>query len=316
MRIAFVGKGGSGKTTGAALLSLFLSNNGHSITVADADINMHMSELLGFGKVNEEKFISNPKIALEIKKYLIGNNKRIKDVKEFKKTTPPASGSNLFNLLDKEDFLLKNYSSVLGNLNLVTVGTYEENSIGTSCYHVNLSTFENILSHTKDEGSFLISDMVAGTDAFANTLHSQFDALILVIEPTRKGLSVYEQYSNLAKEAKVFDNIFVVGNKIINEEDKKFLEQNIPSEKLIGFIPFSEYLRNHDKFGGKIDLFKLEKEVIDFLRTLENRLIDLKINPSDRIKRLHDLHLKYSSQESVISTLGDLSNQIDRSFTF
>lgn len=51
MRIAFVGKGGSGKTTGAALLSLFLSNNGHSITVADADINMHMSELLGLEKL-------------------------------------------------------------------------------------------------------------------------------------------------------------------------------------------------------------------------------------------------------------------------
>ncbi|MGV8131162.1 MAG: AAA family ATPase [Candidatus Pacearchaeota archaeon] len=316
MRLAFVGKGGSGKTTSTALSSLFLSNNGHNVTVIDADLNMHMSELLGLEKPSEEKRISNPKASIEIKKYLIGNNKKIRDIKEFKKTTPPSIGSNLFNPLDKNDFILQNYASKSKNFNLITVGTYDEESIGTSCYHVNLSIFENILSHTKDEGAFIISDMVAGTDAFANTLHSQFDALILVIEPTRKGLSVYEQYSGLAKEAGVFENLLVIGNKIMNEDDKNFILQNIPENKVLGFIPLSEYLRNHEKVGGKLDLSRLEENVKNFLREFEKKLIDLEVSPSKRIKRLHELHLKYSSQESVVSTLGDLSNQIDKSFKF
>lgn len=316
MRIAFVGKGGSGKTTGAALFSLFLSNNSHNVTVIDADINIHLSELLGFERSEEEKHLSNPKISASIKRHLIGKNNRIRNIEEFKKTTPPARGSNLFNPLDKEDFLIKNYALKSGNLNLLTVGTYDKDSIGKSCYHLNLTILENILSHTKDDFSFILSDMVAGTDAFANTLHSQFDALILIIEPTKKSLNVYEQYSTLAKEAGVFDNLFVIGNKVANEDDKTFIEKYIPIEKLIGCIPFSNYLKNHDKLGGKINLAELEEEVINFLMNMEKKLIDLGVNKKERLFKLHNLHLKYSSQESVISAFGDLTTQIDKSFNF
>ena len=45
MKIAFVGKGGAGKTTVSSLFCLYYSKN-KSVLAIDADINMHMAELL------------------------------------------------------------------------------------------------------------------------------------------------------------------------------------------------------------------------------------------------------------------------------
>ena len=42
MRIAFVGKGGSGKTTTAAAFSRYLAAHGRPVVAVDADINQHL----------------------------------------------------------------------------------------------------------------------------------------------------------------------------------------------------------------------------------------------------------------------------------
>ncbi|CAM5528647.1 hypothetical protein SFUMM280S_03018 [Streptomyces fumanus] len=47
MRIAFVGKGGSGKTTLSALLIRHLAATGAPVVAIDADINQHLGAALG-----------------------------------------------------------------------------------------------------------------------------------------------------------------------------------------------------------------------------------------------------------------------------
>jgi CO dehydrogenase maturation factor len=47
MRIAFVGKGGSGKTTLSALFAQWLSREGVPVLAIDADINQHLGVALG-----------------------------------------------------------------------------------------------------------------------------------------------------------------------------------------------------------------------------------------------------------------------------
>ena len=47
MRIAFVGKGGSGKTTTAAAFSRYLAAHGRPVVAVDADINQHLAAALG-----------------------------------------------------------------------------------------------------------------------------------------------------------------------------------------------------------------------------------------------------------------------------
>ncbi len=46
-KVAFVGKGGSGKTTFASLFSRFLGAQHDAVLAIDADINQHLGEALG-----------------------------------------------------------------------------------------------------------------------------------------------------------------------------------------------------------------------------------------------------------------------------
>ena len=49
MRVAFVGKGGSGKTTLSALFARHLARSGAPVLAVDGDINQHLAVALGLG---------------------------------------------------------------------------------------------------------------------------------------------------------------------------------------------------------------------------------------------------------------------------
>lgn len=152
----------------------------------DADLNMHLPTLLMPERsFPREKHLSLPSTSEEIKTYLKGENDRITSLASFRKTTPPTKKSQLFVLKNHHHYLYQ-FAEDLGNLFLMVVGSYHGDEIGASCYHNNLAILENMLSHTNDEDSVIIVDMVAGVDAFASSLHAQFDMLLLVVEPTKK----------------------------------------------------------------------------------------------------------------------------------
>jgi CO dehydrogenase maturation factor len=316
MRIAFVGKGGSGKTTTAALFTIYISKNSPVLAI-DADINMHMGELLGFKEAMPvEMQLSTPAVTTLIKTYLKGENQRIKELSSFRKTTPPTRESNFFDLSDNKNLIFRSFTLKKDNIAFMAVGTYDPEGIGASCYHNNLAILEILLSHTLDKNNYVVVDMVAGTDAFANTLHAQFDLLVLVIEPTRKGLEVFRQYYDLARSAQIEDQILVIGNKIRGEVDKDFLKKNIPDKVLFGFFTDSEYLREYEQSGKVLDINLLEKENIEILDDLFNKFKDLQPDYDKRLKRIHELHRKYVAQDSIKKQFGELTDQIDDSFTY
>jgi CO dehydrogenase maturation factor len=97
MKIAFVGKGGSGKTTLAALFARTLATApGRPPPLAiDADINQHLAAALGAG---EDEAVLLPALGDHlalIKEHLRGDNPRISSPAAMVKTTPPGRGSRL-----------------------------------------------------------------------------------------------------------------------------------------------------------------------------------------------------------------------------
>ena len=315
MRIAFVGKGGSGKTTLSALFAHYV-NKKYPVLAIDADLNMHLGGLLGIAELPIEKHISHPDAAKAIKTHLKGKNARIKDLAQFRKTTPPTAESNLIYLDDSEDPILVEFGSGNKNLRLLVVGTYDSEEIGASCYHNNLAILENILSHLVDSSGVVVTDMVAGVDAFANTLHAQFDLLVLSVEPTKRGLEVFEQYRKLAEEAGVYKSLFVVGNKVRSEADAEFIKQHVPAEKLIGFLKESEYLRQKDQEGGALNVDLLEDENKALLETIEKKLFSITPDHQKRLQKLYELHRRYVAQGFIADRYGDITDQIDETFNF
>lgn len=313
MRIAFVGKGGSGKTTLVALFSQYIKDKA-PVLVIDADLNMHLPSILGFQELPEEIHISHPSAVETIKSYLRGTNERIKELIHFRKTTPPANGSQFIVLHNPNDTILKQFSVGDPNFRLMVVGTYDTDDIGASCYHNNLAILENVISHLIDNRGNLVIDMVAGIDAFANTLHAQFDMLVLTVEPTNRSIEVYKQYQKLADDAGVDNLLFVVGNKVRNAADKEFISNRIPSNRLLGFLRDSEYLRFKDQDGEQLDVAMLEPENKETIEVIANKLFSIEPDRVARLHRLYDLHRRYVSQDFIRERFGDLTSHIDESF--
>lgn len=315
MKIAFVGKGGSGKTTTSMIFVNFASEK-TPVMAIDADINMNLSAELSRGC--EVAHLSDKGMSDDIKKYLIGDNHLIEKLSHFRKSTPPSKGSNLIDPLNKNDKFIKKYlREIHPNLNLGIIGTYSEDEIGSSCYHNNLAIAENILSHSINNRSVICYDMVAGTDAFAGTLYSQFDLLVFVVEPTKKSLEVFHQYQKLAEKAGIKDLLKAIGNKVTDKSDEDFLRDRLRDD-LIGVIYQSKYLKAVDRGEKGFSLEDLEMENKKWLGAVWKELDHNYNRQSDqqRLERLWKAHAIYAKQPHVMRAVGDITIQIDKDFRY
>lgn len=313
MKIAFVGKGGSGKTTVSSLFAQYLSYS-QPVLGIDADINMHMAKLFDV-EYDKSTFISEKQPSELIRTYLRGNNKLISSNAYFKKSTPPGDGSQLVNIRKSKDWFMSEFSRrVTDNLSTVVVGTYSEEGIASSCYHNNLAILENLLSHMTDDGSVVV-DMVAGTDAFASTLFAQFDALFFVAEPTTRSLAVYNQYEALASKGGVLDRLFVVGNKVEDDEDKEFIASQV-NGRLVATLSRSKQIMLIDKGRAKIDAASLSESDKATLESIKKTAEVHTMSAQERLPLLWDLHKVYVGQSYVKDKFGDLTSQIDTLFKY
>lgn len=296
-------------------MASFLAQKGKQVLLIDADLNVHLPALfLPERKFPQQRYLSSPETTQAIKTYLKGKNQRIHSLETFRKTTPPTAESQLFVLKDTAHPLYR-YAEVVDQLALMVVGTYQGAEIGASCYHNHLAILENLLSHMDDQESVVIVDMVAGVDAFASSLHAQFDLLLLVVEPTQKGTEVWQQYAGLAQAGGVYDQLFALGNKCFDQEDLLFLSAALPSEKLLGTLGFSSYLRQLEKQGGLMDFSQLESEFQPVFESLIQQAQALEQPVSARLEKLYALHRKYVAQKFITERFGDLTGQIDEHFT-
>lgn len=192
MRVAFVGKGGSGKTTSAAVFSRHLAALGHPVLAVDADINQHLGQALGHDGAGPRALGTD---MAWLKDHLRGDNPRVPTSEAMIKTTPPGRGSRLVTFAE-DDPVLRRYGVTIGGaaggVRLLVSGALTDDDIGVSCYHSKTGAVELLLNHLIDgPGEYVVVDMTAGADAFASGLFTRFDLTVLVCEPTRRGVGVY-----------------------------------------------------------------------------------------------------------------------------
>ena len=123
----------------------------------------------------------------------------------------------------------------------MATGPFSEDDLGLHCYHSKVGAVELLLNHLLDDKQeYVVVDMTAGADSFASGMFTKFDMTFVVVEPTLKGLSVYKQYKEYAKDYDV--TLKVIGNKVQGPEDIEFLKEQVGDDLLTTFN-YSELVR-------------------------------------------------------------------------
>ena len=256
MRVAFHGKGGSGKTTTTAGFVKYAARFKPFVLAIDADLNNHLQESLAFPGLSKPLGDSFDEVA----NYLKGERTDI-GARPVLCTLPPSLQSRFVRVTPSDAFI-REYCLTVGNVSLLTVGTYRLSDVGTTCYHEKLKPLMAVFHHMLDQDNDLVvTDTIAGTDNISTSLSFAYDLNIFVVEPTEKSIQVYDDYVALVPQ--YADRVFVVGNKITDSEDLKFIAERVPKRAYLGSVPFSKNLKQFEQGDVKlIGEFHAEQEPV------------------------------------------------------
>ncbi|HEX4788372.1 MAG TPA: ATP-binding protein [Actinospica sp.] len=309
MKVAFVGKGGSGKTTLSALFARHLARDA-AVVAVDADINQHLGIALGLDEAAAGAVPALGAHLPEAKEYLRGTNPRIAGAGEMVKTTPAGRGSRLLRPAGDDPFH-RDWSVSAGAVRLMATGPFAPEDLGVACYHSKTGAVEMYLNHLVDgPGEYVVVDMTAGADSFASGLFTRFDLTLLVAEPTRRGVSVYRQYRDYADGYGV--KLRVVGNKVVDEADAAFLRAEV-GDDLLACFGASRYVRAAEQgLVGELEALEPEnREVLAAMRTeLDGCAKDWRGFQEQAVL----FHLRNAAAWADKAVGADLSTQIDPEF--
>lgn len=228
-KIAICGKGGSGKSTTAALLANRISNRGYRVVVIDSDeSNSGLYRMLGF---NEPP--------VPFMDYLGGK----KNIKQKMSPKPSAGKPETKTMVLSQDEIRipdipSEYRSSKDNLSLLSIGKIVHSLEGCACPMGVLS--REFLGKLKLESNEIaIIDMEAGVEHFGRGVEASIDSIVIVVEPSFESIELTERMTKFASDIGI-SNIWVVLNKVTSEEliaklRDKLLDKNID---VIGSIHF------------------------------------------------------------------------------
>lgn len=309
MKVAFVGKGGSGKTTLSSLFVRHLAGRGLPVVAVDADINQHLGVALGLDEGRAAKIPALGDRLHEIKEHLRGDNPRIPSADAMVKTTPPGRGSRLLRF--RGDDPVHEAGQEVGGVTLLATGQFTDDDLGVACYHSKTGAVELYLNHLVDgPGEYVVVDMTAGADTFASGLFTRFDLMFLVAEPTRKGVAVYRQYTEYARDYDVA--IRVVGNKVQTDDDVAFLRAYV-GDDLLAWLGQSAAVRALEQGRDGVELEENNVVALDRMRAE----VDARVKDWDKYQRQAvEFHVRNARRWANAATGRDLEEQIDPEFRF
>lgn len=235
MKLAISGKGGVGKTTLAALLAQAYADAGQQVLAVDADPSPCLAGALGFPDALRAQL--HPIVEME---ELIAERTGAK----------PGTMGGFFTLNPRVDDIPERFSVLHRGVRLLEMGAVEMGGSGCICPEsAMLKTLFTHLLFRKDD--VLILDMYAGVEHLGRATVDFVDALIIVVEPTRRSMGTAVQIQQLAQDIGL-TRLWLVGNKVRNEDDATFLQGNHLHIPILGLIPMDDGVAEADRMGTAV----------------------------------------------------------------
>lgn len=230
MKIATVGKGGSGKTTVAGTLARILAEEGCKVLAIDGDPNPNLALTLGVSREDADNIKSIPTSVIAMKE--------------------EADGSKKLHMTISHQDLLKQYAAVAPEgIELILMGKPPEGSAGSGCMCSSHRAVRGLIAEMSGYGEFTITDMEAGLEHLKRGTARNVDVMLVVTEPYFRSMEAAGRTFALARELEI-PHLYAVANKVRNAEDQTAIEQFCQKHDmtLIGTIPeepqFTEAERN------------------------------------------------------------------------
>lgn len=256
MIIGCLGKGGSGKSTIATLLTNMLVQHNKYVLAIDADHNMDLSHNLN-APLHNMSFIGSS--LPQLLSYVgLSESEKYYDIL-FKPQEPS------FSFAKDPDIFTSTYAFNLSErLSIMTAGPHTDNVLyGKNCSHSLATPLKVYLPFlTLSEHSYVIVDEKAGSDGAGTGVCTGFDVACIMTEPTEHGIKAANQIAELLD---YFGTPYVfVGNKIMDETDKEFIRSLLKSPPVVFF--------DHDKAMRQSELTeKTITSLHDLLTHLSNK---------------------------------------------
>jgi len=232
MKLAITGKGGVGKTTLTALLAQTYADAGRQVLAVDADPSPCLAGALGFPDDVRAKL--HPIAEMD-------------ELIEERTGAKPGTVGGFFTLNPRVDDIPERFSVLHRGVRLLEMGSVEMGGSGCICPEAAmLKTLFTHLLFRKDD--VLLLDMYAGVEHLGRATVDFVDAMLVVVEPTRRSLGTAAQIKKLANDIGL-TKLYLVGNKVRNEDEAKFLEAETPGMPVLGFMPADLKVQEADRLG-------------------------------------------------------------------
>jgi CO dehydrogenase maturation factor len=220
--IALAGKGGTGKTTLAGLLIKYMIARGKTpILAVDADSNFNLNEVLGV-KVDDTL------------------GKAREDMK--KGVVPSGMTKDVFMSMRLEQSVIES-----GDYDLIVMGQPE----GTGCYCAANTLLTNYLERLTDNYPYIVMDNEAGMEHISRLTTKNIDVLLIVSDPSRRGLQAAMRIHDLATHLNIgVKKSYLIVNQAKNGVPDDVLETARENGLVFaGAVPEDDTVHQYDAAG-------------------------------------------------------------------
>lgn len=256
MKIAVTGKGGVGKTTTSSLLARIFAKEGKRVIAIDANPDANLAAALGISEDQVQKI------------------KPIAEMSELiEERTGAKAGSmgGFFKVNPKVDDIPDKFAVEKDGIKLLVMGTVKKGGSGCLCPEGAL--LKSLLSHlVLGRSEVVIMDMDAGVENVGRGTAKAVDAFIIIVEPGQRSFQTARAIKNLALDLGI-GKCYIVGSKVKDEADRKFIADNLPDFEVLGYISFNPEIAQADRLGKSV--FDTAPKAVEDVTVIKNRLEEI-----------------------------------------